>query len=151
MSPDPDDGPAAVPCAPADLTAIRVLVIDDEPHMRVFLRTALRSLGVRQIHEAANGEEGVTRFREHRPTLVLLDVHMPVLGGEAALPQILAIDPDAAVVIVTTDSQQGTVRRLLDLGAKGFVLKHRAVDGLCQALTELINRLCLAGDRNDSI
>jgi DNA-binding NarL/FixJ family response regulator len=141
MPEESDHGLSAATCASADRETISVLIIDDEPHVRQFLRTVLRAIGVEHVHEAVNGEEGVARYEELRPTMVLLDVNMPILDGEGTIPEILAVDPDAMIVIVTTDSRHETVRRFLDLGAAGYVLKHRAPEGVRQALAELIGRL----------
>lgn len=118
---------------------ISVLIIDDEVHVRAFLRTALRSLGLRQIHEATNGEDGIIAFRQLQPTLVLLDINMPVMAGEDAIREILNIDPETVVIIVTADSRHETVRKFLDLGASGYVLKHRPADGVRAALDELLD------------
>ena len=117
--------PAVSAAVAAGREAFTALIIDDEPHVRAFLRLALRSLGLRDIREAANGAEGFALFKQVQPTVVLLDINMPVLAGEATLRQILARDPDAAVIVVTSDSQHDTVKRYLGLGAIGYVLKHR--------------------------
>jgi two-component system chemotaxis response regulator CheY len=137
---DSEDNPSPVALAPAPAAreAIDVLIIDDEPHVRAFLRAALRSLGVAAIHEAANGEEGVARFAALRPALVLLDLHMPVMSGAEALGRLRAIDPDAAVVVVTTDCQHETVKRIRALGAMGYVLKHRPPAELRAGLAETL-------------
>ena len=119
---------------------ITALIIDDEPHVRAFLHTALRSLGVRQVSEATNGAEGVEMFDRLQPSLVLLDINMPVMAGETAIQHILAADPDANVIMLTSDSRHEVVRRFLDLGAAGYVLKHRPADGARAALRELLER-----------
>jgi DNA-binding NarL/FixJ family response regulator len=126
--------------------ALTVLIIDDEPHVRAFLRTALHSLGITQIHEAVNGAEGVARYQALQPSLVLLDVNMPVLGGEEAIQQIMAMDPEAGVIIVTSDCQHETVRNFLNLGACGYVLKHRPAAGVRAALDELLEGFVPIGE-----
>jgi two-component system chemotaxis response regulator CheY len=120
----------------AGLTA---LIIDDEPHVRLFLRTALRSLGLGQIFDATNGDEGVAMYERHRPSLVLLDINMPVMPGHVALQKILGLDPEAAVIMVTSESWHETVLMFLDLGACGYVLKHGPPDGVRAALADLID------------
>jgi len=133
-------GSAAVACAPVGREALTALLIDDEPHVRAFLRTALRSLGLKQIHEASNGEEGVATYGQVQPSLVLLDINMPVMSGESALRQILGLDPEAVVIMITSESRHETVLHFLNLGAAGYVLKHRPADGVRNALNELLDR-----------
>lgn len=136
-----DYGTAGAVATPAGREGITALIIDDEEPTRVFLRTALHSLGLKQIHEAANGEEGVARYEQLRPSLVLLDINMPVMAGDEAIQRILGFDPEAIVIMITCESWHDTVRKFLDLGACGYVLKHRSADGVRAALAELLANL----------
>jgi len=122
------------------------LVIDDEPHARAFLRLILRSLGVVKVHEAGHGAAGVELYRSIQPTFVLLDVNMPVMTGETALRAILAIDPDAAVIVVTSQSEHETVKRFLEFGAAGYVLKHRPAAEVCRMLAEVLESFVVAAE-----
>jgi two-component system chemotaxis response regulator CheY len=135
MNGEQSSGPAALA---AGREAITVLIIDDEPHVRAFLRLALRSLGVSRVQEAGNGADGVALFEQTQPTVVLLDVNMPVMNGDAAIRQILALDPEAAVIVVTSDNQHATVKRFRDLGAMGYVLKHRPAEEVRAMLDEAL-------------
>jgi two-component system, chemotaxis family, chemotaxis protein CheY len=130
--------PAAPASATAGREAITALIIDDKPHVRAFLRLTLHSLGVTSAYEAGNGADGVALFEQIQPTVVLLDVNMPVMSGDQAIQQILALDPEAAVIVVTSDSQHETVKHFRDLGAMGYVLKHRPAEEVRAMLDEAL-------------
>src|SRR5581483_10496945 len=113
-----------------------VLVIDDEPHVHLFLRTLLEAAGAGEIREAPNGAEGVALYAQSRPDLVLLDLNMPGQTGIDTLEQIMANDPEAAVIIVTSQHDKQTVMECQQRGATGFLLKSRPKDELLAALRE---------------
>lgn len=80
----------------------KVLVVDDEAPVRTTLTKFLRSIGVEEILEAANGEEAVRLVRGAPDIrLILLDLKMPVMDGVQALEQIRAIAPEVKIVLLT--------------------------------------------------
>jgi CheY-like chemotaxis protein len=85
-----------------DACAPMVLVADDEPDIRTMLALCLERLGLRAL-PAASGEEAVQLYFRHRAEvgLVLLDVHMPGLGGLGALAVLRDLAPELPVVLVT--------------------------------------------------
>ena len=95
------------------------LIIDDEPHVRIFVRLLLREVGITQTWEAADGAQGVALATEHQPELVVLDVNMPVMTGLEALEQLAKQDPDLPVIMLTSESAMKTVQEALRLGAIG--------------------------------
>ncbi len=102
---------------------IRVLLADDEIHIRQVLRGVVKAEGFELVAEANNGEDAVALFRKHRPDLTLLDVNLPLMTGDEALAEIVKEAPEARVVMLTMVSDAGTVRRCLELGASGYILK----------------------------
>ena len=77
----------------------RMLVVDDEPDIRLLLRIHGESLGHEVVAEAADGREAIEMAREHQPDLIILDVMMPQMTGLEALPTIREVCPKAVVVI----------------------------------------------------
>lgn len=120
--------------------ALSVLVVDDNRLMRTMVaRTvAMSSLPVGAVHQAGDGQAALSVMRRGRIDLVLLDLNMPVMDGEAFLTAVRA-DPALAhtqVVVVSTESSSGRVDRLRKLGA-GFVHKPFRPEELVKAVGEL--------------
>lgn len=122
-----------------DRRDITALLIDDEAHARLYFRLLLQRLGVTTIWEAANGEDGVAMFEQHRPVVVFMDHNMPVMPGEEALARIRAIDPEAAVVVITAESNLATVQRYVSRGAISYLLKFSPATELVRMVDELLN------------
>ena len=124
----------------------KVLITDDEAHIRKFLGLVLKKLGQPVILEAANGLEALAVYLRHKPDLVLLDVNMPVLDGVQALEQIKRADPDALVVMLTSLANRQTVEECARLGATHYLRKDLPRDELIGQLSEVISANFQAGD-----
>ena len=114
---------------------IAILIADDHPAVRAGLAAVILAegdLGV--VAEAENGEQAVALHREHRPQVVLMDLRMPVLGGVDATRRIVAEFPDARVLALTTYQGDADVRRALDAGARGYLLKHMLMTEVIAAI-----------------
>jgi two-component system chemotaxis response regulator CheY len=103
--------------------AKRVLVVDDAMIMRMRIKEIARDSGWEIAGEAANGEEGLARFRELRPDLMTLDIVMPKMDGVAVLRQIRQEDPQAKIVMVSAVDQKGKLTECIRLGAVDFIVK----------------------------
>jgi DNA-binding NarL/FixJ family response regulator len=104
--------------------SIRVLVADDQSMVRAGFRLLLADEdGIEVVAEAADGNEAVAKAARFRPTVVLMDIRMPQLDGLEATRRILAADPDARVLILTTFDLDEYIYEALRAGASGFVLK----------------------------
>jgi two-component system chemotaxis response regulator CheY len=100
-----------------------MLVIDDDEAIRVWLSRLAEAIGAEVVGLAENGEVGVEKFEELRPDLVMLDINMPVMGGREALSNILHLDPEAKVVILTSSGSLSMVTELFDIGAHHYLRK----------------------------
>jgi DNA-binding NarL/FixJ family response regulator len=124
------------------MSAIRVLVADDQSMIRAGFRLLLaREPDIDVIAEAANGVEAVHQAARFSPTVVLMDIRMPELDGIQATRHILAADPSARILILTTFDLDEYVYEALQAGASGFVLKDDPPEQLIAAL-----RTVAAGD-----
>src|SRR6202012_3835741 len=103
--------------------AVRVVVVDDHPLFRQGIGALIRDSPETELAaEAASGEEAVDRCAEVEPDVVVMDVHMPGVGGVEATRQILRARPQTAVVMLTMMGEDDSVFAAMRAGARGYVL-----------------------------
>ena len=103
---------------------IRVLVADDHPVVRAGLGAVIAEQDdLELVAEAENGANAVDLFREHRPDVALMDLRMPVMDGVEAIRAITTEFPDARILALTTYEGDADIRRALEAGASGYLLK----------------------------
>ena len=102
---------------------LRVLVVDDHPMVRAGLRSMLTDGDVEVAGEAGTGTEALTRAETLAPGLVLLDMELPDMGGLEVLASLKARAPRVAVLVVSMHDDPALVRRAIEGGAAGYVLK----------------------------
>jgi DNA-binding NarL/FixJ family response regulator len=117
------------------VSGIRVLLVDDDDLMRAGLRSVLSSdETIEVVGEASDGRAALARARTLTADVVLMDVRMPGLDGIAATRELLAVQPEARVVILTTFEQDDYIFGALDAGASGFLLKRTRPEELIAAV-----------------
>lgn len=115
--------------------SVRVLLVDDEPEVRALLKRALtRSDGLAVVGEASDGAEAVRMAGDLAPDLVVLDLNMPGMGGEEALPLLREQLPGAKIAVVSGDQPTGEVREGADL----CLMKGGSVRELAENLVRLV-------------
>jgi two-component system response regulator DesR len=122
---------------------MRVLLAEDQAMVRGAL-VALLELDpdVRVVAQVARGDEVLAAARTHRPDVALLDIEMPGLDGLAATAALTAALPGCRVVVLTTFGRSGYLRRAMENGAAGFLLKDAPSSELVGALRRVV-----AGER----
>src|SRR6202047_2380092 len=114
---------------------LRILVADDHELVRQGIRGLLRARrGWRVIGEAANGQEAVEKTNRLKPDVAILDVSMPDSDGLQATRQIREAVPTTEVIALTMHESDQMVRRVLDAGALGYVLKSALATQLVKAV-----------------
>ena len=122
--------------------SIRVLVADDQSMVRAGFRLLLSGEdGIEVVAEAENGLEAVDKAARFQPSVVLMDIRMPELDGLEATRRILAADPGARILILSTFELDEYIYEALQAGASGFVLKDDPPEQLIAAI-----RTVAAGD-----
>jgi DNA-binding NarL/FixJ family response regulator len=122
--------------------SIRVLVADDQSMVRAGFRMLLADEDdIDVVAEARNGLEAVEKAARFHPTIILMDIRMPELDGLEATRRILAADPAARILILTTFDLDEYIYEGLSAGASGFVLKDEPPEQLLAAI-----RTVAAGD-----
>lgn len=113
----------------------RLLLVDDHTLLRQGLKALLDTAGgVRVVGEAASGRAGIEAWRALRPDVTLMDIRLPDLDGLAASAQILAEDPRAGIVMLSTYDGAEDIYRAMRIGARGYLLKDVSADELLHCL-----------------
>ena len=103
---------------------IRVLLIDDSPIIRLGLRRALEDYAdIAIIAEAGTAAAGVAAVAQHKPDVVLLDLHLPDKSVFHACRELLKVRPQTRVLILTSSSNERNVQEAMSAGAQGYLLK----------------------------
>lgn len=103
--------------------AKRVLIVDDSTFMRKKLRKEITGQGAEVVGEAKNGEEAVLLYQELKPDLVTMDITMRGKDGLTASKEILALDPDANIVMISILEEEDYKQIASALGVKRFIAK----------------------------
>jgi two-component system response regulator DesR len=126
-----------------DGTMIRVLLAEDQTLVRGALRALLDlEEDIEVVAEVGRGDEVLDAARAHRPDVALLDIEMPGRDGIEAARDLAAELPEVRAVILTTFGRPGFLRRAMEVGAAGFLVKDSPVAELARAI-----RAVVAGER----
>ena len=118
----------------------KVLIADDHGVVRKGLRLLLEQYPeLVVVGEAANGREAVTMAASLSPQVVVLDVAMPVLNGIEAAEQILKVNNQVGIILLTMHADESYVLRALHAGVKGYLLKESAEEDLLSAIKSVAN------------
>lgn len=104
---------------------MNIIIVDDDAIVSTALKTILETDS--DIHVLAlgqNGNDAVKLYQTHTPDIALLDIQMPVKDGLTAATEILAADPNAKILFLTTFSDNDFIIQALHIGAKGYILKQ---------------------------
>ncbi len=128
---------------------VMILLIEDEPEIRRFLRTTLPVHGFR-LHEAATGQEGLTEAKARNPDLLLLDLGLPDLDGGEVIRQVREWTSTPIIVLSARDQEQEKVAAL-DLGADDYVTKPFGVNELLARIRTALRHATRTGDGGESV
>ena len=116
------------------MSAGKILVVDDEPEVRLVLTEFLESRGY-EVAVAASGAEALAMVDAAEPHVVLLDVTMPEMDGMETLKRLATSQPGLPIIMVTANADVDVTSRLLALGAADYIPKPFDLDYLGQAVS----------------
>ena len=144
------DAVRQVEATPSPTAAPQIVVIEDEPQIRRFLRAALTSQGFRLV-EAANGEDGLREVATRQPDLVILDLGLPDMDGVAVIRRIREWSA-VPTIILSARGQEGDKITALDAGADDYVSKPFSMGELLARIRVALRHATqLAGEDGESV
>ncbi len=114
----------------------RILLADDEIHLRMLMKKVMTSMNCEIVGEAKNGMEAIELYKKEKPDLLLLDINMPVKTGEEALKEIVKEFPDAFIIMLTSLADMESVENCLNLGASNYIRKDTPLDEIKKIIKE---------------
>lgn len=112
---------------------IEILVVEDDDFSRQMIMKTVKD---HEAKEAANGDEALKAYALNAPDLVLLDIELPDIQGIEILKLIQAVDPDPFVVMLTSHTDEATVKSAITNGAKGYIAKPMKKDRIMHYIAE---------------
>jgi two-component system, chemotaxis family, chemotaxis protein CheY len=123
---------------------MRVLIVDDSPAMRAFITRVLglTGLNIESVSEAGDGREALAFVQSGCVDLVLCDVNMPEMNGEQLLETMAqaGLPEKVCVVVVSTDATNKRVKRMHELGARGYLTKPFSPETMRDTLDRALGR-----------
>ena len=123
---------------------LKALVVEDNPHLRILLRTLLNTLGIRQVFEAADGSEALPLLCAHSPDFVLTDLSMAPMDGIEFTRLVRAStevpNPYVPIVMVTGHTEQRCIEMARDAGVTEILAKPITVQSLFSRVAEIVER-----------
>lgn len=119
-------------------TPITIMIVDDHAVLRMGLSTLLNTKSeFKVVGDAETGEEALSRYARLKPNVVLMDLVIPGMSGDEITRRLIAADPAAKVLVLTTFSTSSGISAALEAGAKGALLKSSPFKEITQAIKEV--------------
>jgi two-component system chemotaxis response regulator CheY len=122
--------------------AYRVLIVDDSMFIVKQLGQIFSSEGFEVANTAADGDQGVEKYKELHPNidLVIMDITMPVMDGVSAMEKILEFDKNAKVIMISALGKEDVVKKCLQMGAKSYIVKPLDRKKVLDVVASVLNR-----------
>jgi CheY-like chemotaxis protein len=124
--------------------AVNLLIVDDNRNMRTLLRTVLRAIGIKQIHEAADGNSGYAELLRCKPDIVITDLSMQGADGIEFTRKVRlsrdSPDPFVPILMVTGHTERARIEAARDAGVTEFLAKPITVQSLLDRLIKIVER-----------
>jgi two-component system, NarL family, response regulator DegU len=118
----------------------KIIVVDDHKLFREGIKRILDfEENLEVVAEGANGEEAISLVKKHDVDIILMDINMPRINGIEATKQLIAENPNLKIIILSIHDDENYVTRVLNIGARGYLLKEMDADTLIEALKVVAN------------
>lgn len=115
-----------------------ILLVDDAAFMRMMIKDILIKNGYDVVGEAENGAKAIEKYKELKPSLVVMDITMPEVDGIQAVKEIKKIDSNATIIMCSAMGQQSMVIEAIQSGAKDFIVKPFQADRVLEAVKKVL-------------
>ena len=123
-----------------DIETIRVIIVDDHQMVRQAWKMLLHGeQGIEIIHECSSGAEVISIAPSLNPHIILMDINMTPLDGFEATSKILKTSPEIKIIGVSVNNQPVYARKIMQLGASGYVTKNSTKEEMIRAIREVRN------------
>ncbi|MCX7943108.1 MAG: response regulator [Deltaproteobacteria bacterium] len=116
----------------------RVLIVDDAVFMRGLIRDAFSSPDFEVVGEASNGIEGVEKFKELKPDIIIMDIVMPFKSGIEATREIRQLSGSVIIIMCSALGQETLVMEAIEAGANDFIVKPFKKDEVITVVSKFI-------------
>ena len=116
----------------------KIMIVDDSKMIRKALRMYLEGGNHEVVAEATNGKDAVGKFAEVKPELVTMDISMPEMNGIEALIEIMKIDENAKVIMISSLNQKDLVFKAISEGARNYLLKPMSKEKTLEVIAEVL-------------
>lgn len=117
---------------------LKLMVVDDSNIIRNRISRAHDNQRFKLVATAGDGQEAVEKFRVSRPDIVTMDLTMPQMDGIECIEQLIEIDPEVLILVISALSDEATGLEAMQKGADGFLLKPFTEEQLVDALETMI-------------
>ncbi len=121
---------------------VRVLIAEDEPHIRKLLHSLMTSMNTEVVGMASNGNDAVAMFKKHEPNIVIMDINMPYKNGVDALREIYTEFSDTLIIMLTSVSDPETIKQCFAYGAHSYILKDTNINEIGKRIHEAWVKHC---------
>ena len=116
-------------------TPIKVAIADDHALFRTGVKSSLTShKDIQMIAEAENGMQLLNLLKHIKPDVILLDIHMPIMDGYTALPEIKKLYPDMKVIMLSMNNDPSIITRMMEIGANSYLTKESDSETIYHAI-----------------
>jgi len=121
------------------MNTIKIAIIDDHKILRDGLKALINEMeGTEVVFEASNGKEFLTLLNTFTPDLAIIDINMPIMGGEEAIRQAKIKQPLLKTIVLSMYSDEQYFNAMKQVGADGYIMKESDYDELTQAVTTVM-------------